>query len=226
MVLLTSTGQTREKFRLTARFDPELAEGDNFAPVSASHEFTIELAGPDLAQQVETARTSSPTFGLPVPSARIFICYAHEDEAHKKMVRDFADLLRASGLDPRIDHEHEGPRISWDHWANKQVLAADFVVIIASPVVQAVGDGTYEGTDRAGIRNELGLIRNLLQKHPAWASHLLPVVLPGHSVDEIPMFLHPQTMDHYVIEALIDSELSSLRKTISTTPPWQGWERP
>jgi hypothetical protein len=226
MVLLAPSGHTGEKFRLTARFDPELAEGDDFGAASASREFSIELAGPNLAPQVDTAPTSGPVFGLPARSPRIFICYAHEDDAHKKMVRDFADLLRTRGLDPVIDKVHEGPRTSWDHWALHQILAADFVAIIASPIVKAVGDGTYEGTDRAGIRNELGVIRNLLQKHPAWARHLLPVVLPGRSVDEIPMFLHPQTMDHYIVDALIESELDYLLKAVDTTPPWQGWERP
>lgn len=226
MVLLTPADRTGEKFRLTARFDPELAEGDDFGAVIASREFSIELTGPNLAPQVDTARTSGPTFGLPTRSPRIFICYAHEDDAHKKMVRDFAELLRARGLDPVIDKAHEGPRTSWDHWALHQIRAADFVAIIASPLVKAVGDDTYEGTDRAGIRNELGVIRNLQQKHPAWARHLLPVVLPGRSVDEIPMFLQPQTMDHYIVDALIKSELDYLLKAVDTTPPWQGWERP
>ncbi|MDX3661501.1 toll/interleukin-1 receptor domain-containing protein [Streptomyces sp. ID05-26A] len=226
MVLLAPADRTSEKFRLTARFDPELAEGDDFGATGTSREFSIELTGPTLAPQVDTASTSGPAIGLPARSSRIFICYAHEDEAHKKLVRDFADLLRACGLDPVIDHAHEGPRMSWDHWALHQIRGADFIAVIASPVVKAVGDGTYEGTDRAGIRNELGMIRNLVQKHPDWAGHLLPVVLPGRSVDEIPMFLHPQTMDHYQVEALIESELGTLLKAIDDTAPWQGWERP
>jgi hypothetical protein len=226
MVLLTSAEQAREKFRLTARFDPELAEGDDFASVAVSHEFTIELAGPDLAPQVETAHTGSPTFGLPAPSARIFICYAHEDEAHKKMVRDFTDLLRACGHDPRIDSDYEGPRQDWNQWAVRQIRKADFVVVIASPTCKAVGDGTYPGKDRAGIRHELGVISNLLQMNPDWAPHLLPVILPGLSVNDIPMFLRPATMDHYPVDALIESELETLLKAIRTTPPWQGWERP
>jgi hypothetical protein len=33
-------------------------------------------------------------------------------------------------------------------------------------------------------------------------------------------------MDHYPVEALIESELGTLLKAIDTTPPWQGWERP
>jgi hypothetical protein len=33
-------------------------------------------------------------------------------------------------------------------------------------------------------------------------------------------------MDHYIVEALIESELDDLLKAIDITPPWQGWERP
>jgi hypothetical protein len=226
MALLTPADRTSEKFRLTARFDPELAEGDDFGAVTKSREFSIELAGPNLAPQVGTTRTSGPAFGLPAGSARIFICYAHEDDAHKKMVRDFADLLRASGLDPRIDSDYEGPRQDWNQWAVRQIKEADFVAVIASPTCQAVGDGTYEGKDRAGIRHELRVISNLLQMDPDWACHVLPVILPGRSVNDIPMFLSPVTMDHYPVEALIESELGDLLKVVDTTPPWHGWERP
>lgn len=226
MVLLTPADRTSERFLLSARFGPELAEGDDFGALTASHEFPIELTGPDLAPQVDTARTSGPAFGLPARSPRIFICYAHEDEAHKKMVRDFADLLRDCGLDPRIDSDYEGPRQDWNHWALRQIKEADFVAVIASPTCQAVGDGTYQGKDRAGIRHELGVIINLLQMNPDWARHVLPVILPGRSINDIPMFLRPVSMDHYPVEALIESELDTLLKAIDTTPPWQGWERP
>jgi hypothetical protein len=225
MVLLTPADRTSEKFRLSARFDPELAEGDDFGAVTASREFSIELTGPTLAPQVDTARTSVPAFGLPARSPRIFICYAHEDEAHKKLVRDFADLLRTCGLDPRIDSDYEGPRQDWNHWALREIKKADFVAVIASPTCQAVGDGTYQGKDRAGIRHELGVIINLLQMNPDWARHVLPVILPGRSVNDIPMFLRPFSMDHYPVEALIESELGTLLKAVVTTPPWQGWER-
>ena len=224
IVLLVPVGRTDQKIRLTARFDPETADGDDFRHSPKSAEFSISLTGSARSSVVE-AREGGPGVGLPGASPRVFICYAHEDEVHKKKVRDFADLLRRSGLDPRIDKDQEGPRTEWDHWALREIREADFVAVIASPTCRAVGEGTYRGADRAGIRSELGAIRNLLQKYPKWAGHLLPVVLPGDSVDDIPMFLQPATMDHYVVEALTRIEVEDLLKAIRTTHPWQGWDQ-
>jgi hypothetical protein len=94
----------------------------------------------------------------------------------------------------------EGRRRDWQHWAINQITEADFVVIVASPACREVGDGTYRATDRGGIRSELDIIRNILHQHPKWQDYLLPVVLPGESIDNLPLFLRPQTVDHFLIK--------------------------
>lgn len=223
IALLAPADRAAQELRLTARFEPEFPDGNDFQPVPKSVDFGIALAEFTRSLVVEAEPHHGPGVGLPKVKPRIFICYAHEDDAHKKMVRDFADLLREHDLDPRIDKDQEGPRAEWDHWALGEIRAADFVAIIASPTCRAVGDGTFSGSGNAGIRSELGVIRNLLQRHPGWSSHLLPVVLPGRSVDDIPMFLHPATMDHYIVEAFTGKEIEYLLKAIRTTPPWPGW---
>lgn len=163
--------------------------------------------------------------GLPSASPRVFICYAHEDDAHKKQVRDFVELLRKHGLDPVVDQDHVGRRKDWDHWALHEIKRADFVIVIASPACREVGDGEHEGYGRAGLRSELAVIRNLQANYPDWSDYVLPVVLPGCSVEEIPMFLAPNTRDHYPVEALTRDDIDYLLKTISATDPWQGWVR-
>ncbi|GAA2821407.1 SEFIR domain-containing protein [Crossiella cryophila] len=225
VVLLAPAGATEQKFRLTARFDPELADGDDFRQLPKSTEFAVSLTRIARASVVEAEEPAGPGVGRPDVSPRVFICYAHEDEVHKRKVRDFADLLRKSGVEPVIDRYQEGARIDWGHWALHEIRSADFVAVIASPTCRAVGEGTYRGAGRAGIRSELGVIRNLLQKDAKWASHVLPVVLPGCSVDDIPMFLSPVTMDHYLVEALIEDEVEYLLKAIRSTPPWRGWHQ-
>lgn len=224
IVLLSPADRVEQKFRLTARFDPESVDGDDFQQAPKSTDFAVTLAEPTRVPIV-AERHDGPAIGLPGPKPRVFICYAHEDEAHKEKVRDFADLLREHGVEPRIDKDQEGPRTEWDHWALGEIRCADFVAVIASPTCRAIGDGTFEGDGHPGIRSEFGAIRNLVQRHPAWSSHLLPIVLPGCSIDDIPMFLHPYTADHYCVEALIGTEIAPVLKTIRTTPPWAGWDR-
>jgi hypothetical protein len=223
IVLVAPADRAEQEFRLTACFESEFPDGDDFQPVPKSADFGIMLTESTRSSVVDAEPSHGPGVGLPKVKPRIFICYAHEDNAHKKMVRDFADLLREHDLYPVIDKDQEGRRKEWDHWALREIRAADFVVIVASPTCRAVGDGTFTGTGNAGIRSELGVIRNLRQLHPEWASYLLPVVLPGSSVDDIPMFLHPATMDHYIVEALTGKEIEYLLTAIRTTAPWQGW---
>jgi hypothetical protein len=49
---------------------------------------------------------------------------------------------------------------------------------------------------------------------------LLPVVLPGRSVDEIPVFLQPQTADHYLITEWSKAGAEDLLRTITGQPSY------
>lgn len=224
IVVLSPVGRAEQEFKATARFSPELTQEDDLLPVSKSAEFSISLTV-DVSSVVDVVDGGGPGLGLPSASPRVFICYAHEDDGHKKKVRDFAELLRKHGLDPIIDQDHVGRRKDWDHWALREIKGADFVIVIASPACREVGDGEHEGHDRAGLRSELAVIRNLQASYPSWSDYVLPVVLPGRSVEEIPMFLAPKTRDHYPVEALTRDDIDYLLKTISATDPWQGWVR-
>ena len=117
-----------------------------------------------------------------------------------------------------MDTRDEGHRRDWQHGAIDQITQAHFVVIVASPVCRAVGDGTYAAADHGGIRSELDTIRNLLQQHPRWQAYLLPVVLPGESIHSLPLFLKPHTADRFLIEELTQSGISGLVRTIRKTP--------
>ncbi|WP_018686999.1 SEFIR domain-containing protein [Actinokineospora enzanensis] len=224
IVLLAPEGSTTQGFRVTARFDPEPDGEDDLRPTPKSGEFEISLAASAQSPAVSARNSDIPGIALPDYSPQVFICYVHENESWKEQVRSFANLLRSHGTEPRIDEEQEGPRTEWDQWALREIRAADFVIVIASPTCRAVGDGTYEGAGHPGIRSELRVIRNLLQRYPDWEAHVLPVVLPGAEIHDIPMLLGPYTLDHYIVEALIGSELEYLLKAIRSTPRWRGWD--
>ena len=53
---------------------------------------------------------------------RVFISYAHDDEAHEDRVREFWLFLRAYGLDAQLDLPAAEQRQDWAQWMTKQVL--------------------------------------------------------------------------------------------------------
>src|SRR4051794_19752454 len=97
-------------------------------------------------------------------TARVFICYAHEDAGHKASVYEFATFLMDQGIDVMLDTWAEGERRDWDLWMRREIDGSDFVLVIASERVRHIGNGSAEAEAEAeapGIRLELDLLREL-----------------------------------------------------------------
>lgn len=154
-----------------------------------------ELAAAEVpCEQPEPARQTGPD---------VFISYIHDSEQHKEDVRAFAGLLRDHGVNVHLDAYYPDVRRDWYEWMLNRVPNADYVVVVASPMCRIVGDSAGDPARNLGGRSEMGLLRELLHSdRPRWTRRMLPVVLPGRSVDDIPLFLQPHTMDHYVIPSL------------------------
>jgi len=133
----------------------------------------------------------------------VFISYAHDSQSHKETVRRFCELLAEADIDVRVDCWATGERRDWQLWATNQILESDFIIIIASPACKRVGDGTVMPGMHAGLQSEMRTLRELYHSDPgSWTRKMLPVVLPGRSVDEIPIFLQPYTADHFVVSSI------------------------
>ncbi|WP_103352491.1 SEFIR domain-containing protein [Amycolatopsis sp. CA-128772] len=145
-----------------------------------------------------------------------FVAYLHESERHKTDVLRFAAFLRSCGVDAQLDRWFTGRRQDWYAWAARSIAAADFVLVVASPSSPTVGDGQAPAHRNLGGQSEMCLLRELLQQDRAtWTRRLLPVVLPGHSWREIPLFLQPSTADHYVVTDLTPAGAESLLRTVT-----------
>lgn len=151
---------------------------------------------------------------------RVFISYAHDSESHKDQVLQLATLLRTQlGIDARIDRWDENDRQDWTQWAIEQLDAADFIVAVASPAFRARGDGRAPSDDGRGAQFEGAILRNkMMQDRNTWLRRILPVVLPGNTVDDIPEFLLPYSGTRYVITRLTPDGLVALRRTLTGQP--------
>jgi len=166
-----------------------------------------------VTEPVGTARSSRGT------SPRVFICYAHGDLAHMNAVLALGGLLVRCGIDARMDRWDLQSRRDWYQWAIEQIPNADFVLVIASRLCRAVGDGMVGNKENLGLQTEMTLLRELLQSdRRRWTSKILPVVLPGGSIDDIPLFLQPRAADHYIVRELTASGADDLLRTITGNP--------
>jgi hypothetical protein len=142
---------------------------------------------------------------------RVFVSYAHDSHAHKRSVARFCELLGAAGIDVRYDQIGLDTRRNWTDWTNAQIQRADYVIVIASPVYRAAGDGTLTMDHHRGVQSEfVRLADELHRDRELWTRKILPVVLPGRSPDEVPLAFLPHTADHYIIEDFTSEGAASL----------------
>jgi hypothetical protein len=130
--------------------------------------------------------------------AKVFVSYAHESAQHKALVLAFATFLRDTDVELVLDHWATGTRQDWYAWAIREMTAADFVIVVASERYLLAGDGSGPSAEHRGVTSEAALLRELVYRDRAtWLPKILPVVLPGHTVGQIPLFLQPHTASHY-----------------------------
>ncbi|MET9225429.1 SEFIR domain-containing protein [Lentzea sp. NPDC003310] len=148
----------------------------------------------------------------------VFVVYTHDSPRHKADVLAFATLLMNNGVQTELDQWAEGPRQDWYTWALRHIRSSDYTIVVASPQCKVVGDGGAAATENRGSQSELRAIRDLLQDdYDRWLPKLLPVVLPGRDVTEIPLFLQPRAADHYLVE-LTDAGIEHLLRGIYGEP--------
>ncbi|MEU5848660.1 effector-associated domain 2-containing protein [Saccharopolyspora shandongensis] len=158
------------------------------------------------------------------PRPRVFVSYTHDSELHKSHVLEFGTFLRKHGIDARLDRWDTDRRRDWYSWAIAEMTTADFVIVVASPVYRQLGDGNGPSDRHRGIQSEAALLRDLLHAdRETWLRKLLPVVLPGHDLTGIPLFLQPYSADHYWVTELSEAGADDLLRVLTAQP---GHPRP
>ena len=133
-------------------------------------------------------------------SARVFISYAHDDQEHEDRVREFWLFLRAQGIDARLDLPAAEQRQDWAQWMMQQVRDAGRVLVVASPEYRRRAEGDALPAEGRGVQWEARLIREVFYANQeAGLQRVLPVVLPGSSADDIPLWLAPASATHYEV---------------------------
>jgi len=180
------------------------------AAAAAPDAFTVQLAG-----RRPASPGNPPSSARTAGSPRVFISYAQESPEHKAEVTRLCDLLRGLGIDARYDQDDLETRRSWTDWTNIEISRAGFVIVVASRAYRAMSEGELDPHIHRGIRSEYDRLTDALHgDRAAWIRKILPVVLPGHAVEEIPRSFSPYTHDHYVISEFTEKGAEALIKVL------------
>ncbi|MEA5367053.1 SEFIR domain-containing protein [Amycolatopsis sp., V23-08] len=148
---------------------------------------------------------------------RVFVTYSHDTPEHKELVRRFATFLRGViGLDVHVDTWYDNVRRDWSLWAVEQLNEADFILVVASPDYKRRADGEAAADEGRGAQFETAIIRNNLTRDlRKETERVLPVILPGRSVEEIPSFLNGYSTTRYHVDEFTREGISDLLSAIT-----------
>jgi len=154
-------------------------------------------------------------------AVRVFISYAWDDmePEHQEAVRRLWAFLRENGVDARLDLPAGEIRQDWALWMLDQVRSARFILIIASKRYRERSEGLAPPTEGRGVQWEAGLIREeVYADRPNALRRLIPVVLPGQSVADLPVWLGPTTTSHYDLTHFPSGDTERLLRLLTDQP--------
>lgn len=161
----------------------------------------------------------STAAGSPEPPTRVFISYAHEDDAHQAQVHALWILLRANGVDAILDLPAADRRQDWSLWMLRQVREADFILVVASQEYRRRGEGESPPDVGRGVQWEAALIREeVYSDRQAAQRKYLPVLLPGKSAEDVPIWLGPNTGTCYRIKEFTIAGAEELIRVLTYQP--------
>ncbi|WDN50715.1 toll/interleukin-1 receptor domain-containing protein [Streptomyces clavuligerus] len=219
-VLAVPKGRMKQRVDFSVRYAVHSDKAMDYRPTQQPVSFTLTLSAPP--QSRDEAELPTPNESAERPPASppyVFISYAHDDARRKENALRFGELLRQCGIDAHMDQWDCDERGDWSLWAIRHILAADFTIVLASPMCKAVGNGNVDHRTHRGLQSELGQLRELLHTDgETWVPKILPVVLPGERVEDLPLFLRPYTMDHYRVDEFACEEIEDLLSVLTRRP--------
>ncbi|MFI7414958.1 TIR domain-containing protein [Streptomyces sp. NPDC049627] len=155
---------------------------------------------------------------VPMPG-QVFISYAHDDDKHVEHVREFYRFLRDRGIEADLDLPAGERRQDWALWMLRGIRDSRHVIVVASPEYKRRAEGDARPGEGAGVQWEARLLRTLVYEDPAAAlDRIVPVVLPGGSRTDLPLWLGGSTHTHYTVGEFSDAGAEPLLRLLTGQP--------
>ncbi|MGX7829680.1 SEFIR domain-containing protein [Actinokineospora sp. 24-640] len=150
---------------------------------------------------------------------RAYVSYYAESVEHVDQVRSFAALLRSHGIDARMDIWAGTARLDRPLWSLNELRAADRVLVIASPTYRRVGDDGVAVAEMADLAGELAALRDLVHgDRDGWLPRIVPVLLPGRDIVEVPVFMQARTAGAIRVAELTSAGVRPLLRELTGSP--------
>jgi hypothetical protein len=156
----------------------------------------------------------------------VFISYSHDTARHQERVLDLADRLRADGIDAEIDQYNDAPPEGWPRWCERQIEAADFVLLVCTETYHLRVKGDEKPGTGRGVVWEAVIIRQLLYDAGAVSTKFVPVLFSDASDEQIPTPIKGWTYYYVDTEDGYDSLYRRLSGQPRTSRPKLGTIRP
>ncbi|WP_197522907.1 SEFIR domain-containing protein [Actinokineospora pegani] len=165
-----------------------------------------------------------------MPAPKVFYSYSHDDRHHSARVRGLAAHLEREGAEGWLDQWKDHHRTDWS-WHADLMREADFIIAVGSPQYRRRVDRTAPPTEGLGAQHEGQILRDLITEDQAAALRkILPVVLPGGTIDHLPRLLNPYSTTRFDIPEISPSGLAPLIRamtgvSVHQPPPRGVWLR-
>lgn len=137
---------------------------------------------------------------------KVFISYSHDTLEYQERVLGLADRLRADGIDAEIDQYNVAPPEGWPLWCERQIAAADVVLMVCTETYHRRVSGDEERGKGLGVVWEAQIIRQLLYNGGAVSNRFVPVLFSEVSPEQIPTPIKGWT--RYVVDTEMATRIS------------------
>jgi hypothetical protein len=139
---------------------------------------------------LEGVAMTSPS---PVPQPKVFVSYSHDSEEHVDRVLALCDRLRQDGIDADVDQYAPAPSEGWPLWMERQIQAADFVLLVCTETYRRRFDGKEESGRGLGAAWEGAIVTQAIYETAGANSKFIPVTLSAGDETHIPIPLRRTT---------------------------------
>ena len=171
------------------------------------------------AGRVRTDEAPTEGIGTMADAPRVFLSYSHDSDEHADRVFALADTLRDRGINVILDDYVPAPAKGWPRWMDRNLDAADFVLMVCTETYRRRAMGLEEPGKGLGVGWEGNLIYNRIYHDQPSASRFIPILLPGSEPAHIPSLVQGHTYYRIAAFDLTDPGFEALYQHLTGQVP-------
>ncbi len=118
---------------------------------------------------------------------KVFISYSWENDTHKELIKNFSDNLKLKDINSIIDADIPlTPEGGWIRWMKKQIIEADYVILIFTQTYFNCFTGNVEPTEGHGVQWESRIVFSEIYSGVNIAKYIPVVINDADLQDCIP----------------------------------------